>query len=285
MGHAHLDLEQPDKVLEWLEQTRPDAIVLAAGPVGSVLDVKERPADILRANLAIQDAVIHGAHRCGVQELLFVASSAVYPNIADRPIQEDDLLRGPPDEASQWYALAKIAGLKLCEAYCRQYGRRYKTAILTNLYGPGDSFEGNRARVVASLIRRAYDARQHQAEYMEVWGTGTPCRDLLYVDDAADGLVAMLHPSAPDVVNFGSGDEIAIDSLARRICAIVGFEGDVRYLPDFPDGAPSKKLDIARSRTLGWAPAVDLAEGLRRTYAGFLDRLDTPGPVTVRSGN
>ena len=275
IGKEHLDLTHQIETLDWMDENRPEVVFLAAARVGSVQSAKRQAAQFLYENLAIQNNVISAAWRTGVKRLIFTGSSAVYPNIADRAIKEDMLLGGPPDEASQWYALAKITGIKLCEAFNKQYGCNFISAVPNNAYGPVDDFTPEQARVVAALLRKAHEAKLNNFSAMEVWGTGHPLRELLYVEDLADALVYVAKYAQRPLVNIGSGLEVSIRELAEAICKVVGFGGDLTFLTDKPDGAPRKLLDASQLESLGWIPSTGLEEGLSKTYAWFLDNVAT----------
>lgn len=265
-----LDLRRPDAVVAWMDANRPDVVIVAAARVGGILANATEPVDFLSDNLAIANAVIPAAHTTGVRKLLYLGSSCIYPRHAPQPIREDALLTGPLEPTNQWYALAKIAGIKLCEAFRRQMGFDAITAMPTNLYGPGDRFDPERGHVLPALMHRAHRAKQTGAADLEVWGTGTPRREFLHVDDLADGLVHLLkHYSGPEPVNVGTGQDIAIADLAALICRTVGFDGRITYRRDRPDGMPRKRLDTSRMRGLGWQPRIGLREGIAGTYAWY----------------
>jgi GDP-L-fucose synthase len=269
---AELDLRRPAEVEGWLDANRPDAIVLAAGTVGGILANDGRPAEFLHDNLAIADAVIHGAWRAGVRRLLFLGSSCIYPRLAPQPMAEDALLTGPLEPTNQWYAIAKIAGIRLCQAYRRQYGCDFVAAMPTNLYGPGDNFDPASSHVLPAVIRKIHAARVEGRETVEIWGTGAPLREFLHVDDLADALVFLLQRySAEDHINVGSGAEVSIADLYRLVAEVVGWEGRLVFDKGRPDGMPRKLLDASRLAALGWRPTIALKDGLRQTYAWFLE--------------
>lgn len=269
---AELDLRRAADVEGWLDANRPDAIVLAAGTVGGILANDGRPAEFLHDNLAIADAVIHGAWRTGVRRLLYLGSSCIYPRLAPQPMAEAALLTGPLEPTNQWYALAKIAGIRLCQAYRRQYGCDFVAAMPTNLYGPGDNFDPAASHVLPAAIRKVHAAKAEGRASVEVWGTGAALREFLHVDDLADALVFLLgRYSAEEHVNVGSGVEVSIADLYRLVARVVGWEGRLVFDTSRPDGMPRKLLDASRLAALGWRPTIALEEGLRRTYAWYLE--------------
>lgn len=269
-----LDLRRPDAVRAWMDAHRPDVVIVAAARVGGILANATEPVDFLSDNLAIANAVIPAAHAAGARKLLYLGSSCIYPRDAPQPISEAALLTGPLEPTNQWYALAKIAGVKLCEAYRRQFGLDAITAMPTNLYGPGDRFDPERGHVLPALMAKAHRAKRDGTGCLEVWGTGTPRREFLHVDDLADGLVHLLtRYSGPEPVNIGTGTDITIAELAELICETVGFRGRIGYRSDRPDGTPRKRLDTFRMRSLGWQPRIGLADGIAQTYAWYRDHV------------
>jgi len=272
-GRDALDLADQATVRGWMAANRPDAVVLAAAKVGGILANSSYPADFLYDNLMIEANLIEAAHREGAAKLLFLGSSCIYPKLAPQPIPEDALLTGPLEPTNEWYAIAKIAGIKLCEAYRRQHGSDFISAMPTNLYGPGDNFDLQTSHVLPALIRKAHEAKLAGAREMAVWGTGSPLREFLHVDDCADACVFLLkHYSGARHVNVGSAQEISILDLTRLVCEIVGFEGRIITDPDKPDGTPRKLMDSAMLRGLGWAPRIGLRQGIEATYRWFLDQ-------------
>jgi len=268
-----LDLRRQSDVAAWVEANRPQVVVLAAAKVGGILANASYPADFLEDNLAIELAVIGAAARCGVEKLVFLGSTCIYPKFAKQPMSEDQLLTGELEPTNQWYAVAKIAGIKLCEAYRRQYGRDFNSVMPTNLYGPGDNYHPEHGHVVAALIRRFHEAKLNNASKVVVWGTGTPRREFLYVDDFADACVFVLkNYSDAQFVNIGFGEDITIAELARLVAEIVGFRGEIVYDTSKPDGTPQKLLDVSRLSTIGWKAKVPLREGLAKAYDDFLTR-------------
>jgi GDP-L-fucose synthase len=273
-ARAAVDLTRQAAVEAWLAEARPDAIVIAAAKVGGILANDTRPAEFLHRNLMIAANIIDAAHRCDVDRLLFLGSSCVYPRLAPQPIVEEALLSGPLEPTNEAYAIAKIAGIKLAQAYRRQYGRDYISAMPTNLYGPGDNFDLGAGHVAPALIRKAHEAKRRGDAELVIWGSGTPLREFLHVDDCADALVHLLEVySAPAPINVGSGEELTIRALAELVAAVVGFRGVVVTDPDKPDGAPRKLMSGARLAALGWRPQRTLEQGLRETYRWYQRRL------------
>jgi GDP-L-fucose synthase len=276
-SRAELDLRRQAEVHDWLADKRPSAMFVAAATVGGIVANDTRPAEFIYDNLVIETNLIEGARRIGVDKLMFLGSSCIYPRLAPQPIAEDALLTGPLEPTNQWYAIAKIAGLMMCAAYRRQYGCDYISAMPTNVYGPGDNFHPMQSHVVAALIAKSHRAKIAGAKELEIWGTGTPRREFIYVDDLADGLVFLMkNYSAETHVNIGVGDDISITDFATLIAEIVGFSGRFTYATDRPDGAPRKLLDVGRIRALGWSAQTPLREGLRRTYAWYLENEAEP---------
>lgn len=263
-----VDLRRQDEVEAWMSRARPEAIFLAAAKVGGILANDSYPGQFLYDNLAIEANVIEAARRVGVEKLLFLGSSCIYPKLAPQPISEEDLLTGPLEPTNEWYAIAKIAGLKLAQAYRREYGCNFISAMPTNLYGPGDNFDLSTSHVLPALIRKAHDARTHGDDALTIWGTGTPRREFLHVDDCADALVHMMKTYSGDLhLNVGTGEDIAIRDLAHLVAEIVGFRGEIRNDLSKPDGTPRKLLDVSRLRNLGWSPRIALREGIAGVYA------------------
>jgi GDP-L-fucose synthase len=270
---GQLDLLDQAATRSWLANERPDAVVLAAARVGGILANDTYPADFLYDNLMIAANVIEAAHRADVDRLLFLGSSCIYPKLAAQPIVEEALLSGPLEPTNEWYAIAKIAGIKLCQAYKRQFGRQYISAMPTNLYGPGDNFDLNSSHVLPALIRKAHEAKLTDAPSITIWGTGTPRREFLHADDCADACVFLLQRySDPEHVNVGSGEDLTIHELAQLVCEKVGFKGDIVRDETKPDGTPRKLMSSDRLRGMGWAPAIDLPTGIVTTYDWFLQQ-------------
>lgn len=269
--HADLDLGDAAAVQEFFAAERPEYVFLAAARVGGILANDSYPADFIRDNLLIQTSVIEAAHRHGVHKLLFLGSSCIYPKHAPQPMHEDCLLTGPLEPTNEWYAVAKIAGIKMCQAYRRQYGFNAICLMPTNLYGPGDNFDLQTSHVLPALIRKFHDARERGAAEVVVWGSGTPRREFLHVDDLADAcLFLMAGYDGEHIVNVGVGEDISIAELAELVQRVVGFEGRIVLDPSKPDGTPRKLLDVSRLHELGWCARIGLEEGIRQTYAWFL---------------
>jgi len=270
-----LDLLDQAGVRRWMADRRPDAVVMAAAKVGGILANDRFPVDFLHENLVLQTNVIEAAFRNGVEKLLFLGSSCIYPKLAPQPISEDALLTGPLEPTNEWYAVAKIAGLKLAQAYRRQYGVDYISAMPANLYGPGDNFDLSTSHVVPALMRKAHEAKRTGGKTLEVWGSGMPMREFLHVDDAADALVWLLKNYAGDShVNVGSGEDISIADLARTIVSVVGVDAAITFDPTKPDGTPRKLMDVSRLFATGWRPGYPLRSGLEQTYAWFLQHVE-----------
>lgn len=268
-----LDLRRQLDVQTWLDATRPDAIVIAAARVGGILANDSFPVDFLEDNLLIETNIIGTAHRVGVERLLFLGSSCIYPRLAEQPITEDALLTGPLEPTNQWYAVAKIAGIRLVQAYRRQYDRDYISAMPTNLYGHGDNFDLNSSHVLPALIRKAHEAKLAGKPTMTIWGSGTPLREFMHVDDCADALVFLLQNySGDEHVNVGTGSDITIGDLAALVASIVGFRGEIVRDRTRPDGTPRKLLSNAKLTGLGWSSRIALEEGIRATYNWFLNQ-------------
>ena len=266
-----LDLTAQAPVFAWMEAARPDLVIVAAAKVGGINANDSYPAQFLYENLAIEANIIEGARRAGVAKLVFLGSSCIYPKFAPQPMAEDALLTGPLEPTNEWYAVAKIAGIKLCEAYRRQYGLDFVSAMPTNLYGPGDNYDLANSHVVPALIRKAHEAKLAGADSIAVWGSGTPLRELLHVDDLADAVVHIAKVYSDDRhLNVGSGEEVSIRDLAALVAKVIGFEGEIVWDAAKPDGTPRKLMDSGRLAALGWRAQIGLEDGLRRTYADFL---------------
>jgi len=267
---AELDLRDSAAVASFFEKERPDYVFLAAAKVGGILANSTYPAQFIYDNLMIQANVIHAAYRQAVRKLLFLGSSCIYPKHAPQPMKEEYLLTGPLEPTNEPYAVAKIAGIKLCQAYNRQYGTRFISLMPTNLYGPNDNFDLETAHVIPALIRKFDTAKEEGAPYVTVWGTGTPRREFLHVDDlAAACLFLMAHYDENEPINVGTGEDLPIAELAAMIKEVVGYRGEIVYDRSKPDGTPRKLLDVTRLRRLGWRPKIGLEEGLRDTYAWY----------------
>lgn len=273
-----LDLRRQDAVEDWMSANRPDAVFLAAAKVGGILANASQPAQFLYDNLAIQTNVMQAAHRSAVSKLLFLGSSCIYPRLAPQPITEDALLTGPLEPTNEWYAIAKIAGLKLAQGYRREYGCDFISAMPTNLYGPGDNFDLATSHVPAALIRKAHEAKLHGEPDIVLWGTGRPRREFLHVDDCADALVFLMkHHSGDDHLNVGIGQDITILDFAKAVIEAVGFSGAIRHDLSRPDGTPRKLLSVDKLTALGWHARIALKDGLAQTYRWFLDHTDARG--------
>jgi GDP-L-fucose synthase len=270
-SRSELDLTRYDQTERYLSTTRPDVVIMAAGRVGGILANDKYPASFIAENLAMALNCIQVSHLVGVKKLLFLGSTCIYPKYARQPMSEDQLLTGELEPTNQWYAIAKIAGVKMCEAYRRQYGRDFIAVLPTNLYGPGDNYDVESSHVVAALIRRFHDAKVANAPSVIVWGTGTPRREFLFVDDFADACVFVLkHYSDSQFINIGTGQDLTISEFAQSVAEVVGYRGEIVYDRSKPDGTPRKLVDVSRLTALGWTATVSLHEGLTRAYAEFL---------------
>ncbi|MBX5134778.1 GDP-L-fucose synthase [Rhizobium lentis] len=268
---AEVDLQRQGEVEKFVDASRPDAIILAAAKVGGILANDSYPAEFISDNLIIEANIFEAAHRGGVDRLLFLGSSCIYPKLAPQPIPEEALLTGPLEPTNEWYAIAKIAGIKLAEAYRKQYGRDYISAMPTNLYGPGDNFDLNSSHVLPALLRKAHVAKLRKDPQIVVWGTGTPRREFLHVDDCADALVFLLKTySGAQHVNVGSGTDLEIIELTRLVCRVVGYKGEIIHDLSKPDGTPRKLMSNKKLQDMGWKPRISLEDGIRATYAWFL---------------
>jgi len=268
--HQELDLTDQRAVRDFFDEVRPEAVILAAARVGGIHANNSQPGQFIRDNLLIQDNVINAAHRCGVAKLVFLGSSCIYPKLAPQPIKEEYLLTGPLEPTNEWYAVAKIAGIKLCQALRREYGFGAISLMPTNLYGPGDNFDLQNSHVLPALIRRFHDAKTRGDASVAIWGTGTPKREFLHVDDLAAAVLHLLeHYDAEPIVNIGWGEDISIGELAQMIQSVVGFRGQLVFDSTKPDGTPRKLLDITRLKSLGWQPRIALRRGIESTYAWF----------------
>lgn len=266
------DLREQGAVREWFGANKPDAVIVAAAKVGGILANDTYPAEFLYDNLMIEANLIEAAYRAGSEKLLFLGSSCIYPKMAPQPIPEDALLTGPLEPTNEWYAVAKIAGIKLCQAYRRQYGADFISAMPTNLYGPGDNFDLEKSHVLPALIRKAHEAKEAGAKAIEIWGSGTPRREFLHVDDLADGAVFLLQNySGSEHVNLGSGEDLSILELAEMVCEVVGFEGGIERDTTKPDGTPRKLMSGDKLAALGWSPKIALRDGIASAYRAFLD--------------
>jgi GDP-L-fucose synthase len=270
-GREVVDLTRQKETEDWLAANRPDAVFLAAARVGGIHANNTRPAEFLYDNLAIEANVIHAAHRVGVKKLLFLGSSCIYPREAPQPMREDALLTGPLEPTNEWYAIAKIAGLKLCQAYRREYGSDFISAMPTNLFGPGDNYHLEHSHVVGALLVKMHRAKQTRAPSVEIWGTGTPRREFLYVDDLADALVFLMERySEEQTINVGTGSDMTIRELAEAIADVVGYRGHFVFDTSRPDGTPRKLMDVGRLTALGWTARTPFREGMAQAYDWFV---------------
>jgi GDP-L-fucose synthase len=273
VDRAEVDLTRQVATERWLKETKPDAIFLAAAKVGGIHANATFPADFIANNLQIEVNVIKGGFEAGVKKLVFLGSSCIYPRLAPQPMTEDMLLTGPLEPTNQWYAVAKIAGIKLVEAYRRQHGADFVSVMPTNLYGPGDNYHPQDSHVPAALIRRFHEAKLAHAAQVSVWGTGTPRREFMAVDDLADACAfVMKHYSDDEFLNVGTGVDIAVAEFARLVADVVGYRGELVFDRSRPDGAPQKLLDVSKLAALGWRASTPLREGLKMAYADFLAR-------------
>jgi GDP-L-fucose synthase len=269
---AELDLTQTSDVEAFFAVEKPTHVILAAAKVGGIHANNTYPAEFLRDNLSIQTNVIHSAWQHGVRKLVFLGSSCIYPRLAPQPMREEHLLTGALEPTNEWYAIAKIAGIKMCQAYRRQYGFNAISLMPTNLYGPGDNFSIENSHVLPALIRRFHEAMLAGTPEMVIWGTGTPMREFLHVDDLAAATVFFMdHYEGEQIVNVGTGTDVTIAELARTIQSVVGYAGSLRFDPTKPDGTPRKLLDVSKASALGWSAQTTLREGIEATYAWFLD--------------
>jgi len=271
-SRSEVDLRDQRATLSFMEKHKPDVVLVAAAKVGGIRANDTYPADFLYDNIMIAANLIDAAHRINVAKLLFLGSSCIYPRLSLQPIKEDYLLTGPLEPTNEWYAIAKIAGIKLCQAYRKQYGNDFISCQPTNLYGPNDYFNLYNSHVLPALLRKAHEAKVSNATSFEVWGTGTPRREFLHVDDLADACVFLLkNYSDPQPINVGWGKDVTIAELAQLVKEIVGFEGEIIYNPEIPDGTPQKLLDTQRLKELGWQPSIDLPQGIKEYYSWFLE--------------
>jgi GDP-L-fucose synthase len=270
-SRSEVDVADREAVSGYIKREKPDAIIVAAAKVGGILANDTYPVDFLYDNLMIETSIIRAAHANDVNRVLFLGSSCIYPKHAPQPIEESSLLTGPLEPTNEWYAIAKIAGIKLTQAYRKQYGRDFVSAMPTNLYGPGDNFDLNTSHVLPALIRKAHEAKLRGDKEIVIWGTGTPRREFLYVDDCADALVFLLKTySEYEHINVGSGEDLSILELTRLVCDVVGFDGEILHDLSKPDGTPRKLMSADRLKALGWQPRIDMRDGVQRTYDWYL---------------
>ncbi|MDB2557587.1 GDP-L-fucose synthase [Luminiphilus sp.] len=271
-GREVVDLLDQVAVKEWMAEAKPDAIVVAAAKVGGIHANNTAPVDFLQNNLVIQNNVLAAAHACDVDRLLFLGSSCIYPKFAEQPIHEDSLLTGALEPTNEWYAIAKIAGIKLCQAYRKQYGRDWISAMPTNLFGPGDNYDLETSHVLPALLRKFHEAKVSDAKEVVLWGSGAPLREFLHCDDLADALVFLLkNYSEYEHINVGSGSEVTIRGLAETISKVVGYDAELVFDATKPDGTPRKLMDSGRLHALGWNDARSLEDGIASTYCHWLD--------------
>lgn len=280
VGRESVNLSRQAEVEEWMAEARPEVVFLAAALVGGIHANNSRPAEFLYENLAIETSVIHAAKRIGVRKLVFLGSSCIYPRLAEQPIREDALLTGPLEPTNEWYAIAKIAGIKMCQAYRRQYGCDFIAAMPTNLYGYGDNFDVEQGHVAAALMVKIHRAKEEGAGSVNLWGDGTPLREFLFVDDLADGLVFLAERySGEPHVNLGSRQEVSIQGLAEMLADIIGYRGAFQFDISKPNGTPRKVMDCSRMAAMGWTAATALRDGFERTYRWYVENL---GSGTLR---
>ena len=268
--HSQLDLANESAVAKFFAEERPTIVIVAAARVGGIKANDDFPVEFLLENLQIQNNVIRSAYESGAHKLLFLGSSCIYPKFAPQPIPETALLSGPLEPTNEAYAIAKIAGVKLCQAFSREYGANFISAMPTNVYGPHDNFDLETSHVLAALLRKAHEAKMRNDQKLVVWGTGKPRREFLHVDDLASACLLLLEKyDSPEIINVGCGEDISIRELAELICDVVGFDGELAWDATKPDGTPRKLLDVTRLRALGWKPAIPLRDGIARTYEWF----------------
>ncbi len=274
VSRDEVDLTRQQNVEDWMAQNKPEAVFVAAAIVGGIHANRSRPAEFIYSNLSIETNIIHSAWKVGVEKLMFLGSSCIYPRLAPQPMREEDLLTGPLEPTNEWYGIAKIAGIKLCQAYRRQYGCDFISAQPTNLYGPGDNFDLESSHVLPALMVKAHRAESTKALSMEVWGSGTPKREFLHVYDLADALIHLMHSYSDEIqINVGTGVDISIKDVTKLMCDVIGFSGELVFDSSMPDGAPRKLLNIERLKDLGWTPKISLKQGLETTYEWFLENI------------
>ena len=273
MDREKLDLLKQEESERFLITAKPDVVIIAAARVGGIQANSAFPADFIRDNLVIATNLIHGSFCAGVRKLMFLGSSCVYPRLSRQPIVEDELLAGPLEPTNEWYAIAKIAGIKLCQAYRRQHGADYISVMPSNVYGPGDNYHPEHSHVIAALIRRIHEAKQSGSPSVTVWGTGTPRREFVFVEDLAEACILVLEKySEESHLNIGTGEDITVADLARVIAEVIGYQGKLVFDPSRPDGTPRKLLDVSKLNALGWKSRTPLRVGLKCSYADFLAR-------------
>jgi len=268
---SELDLGDSAAVSKFFAKEKPEVVIFAAAKVGGIKANNDQPVEFLLENLRVQNNVIAAAHENGARKLLFLGSSCIYPKLAPQPIPESALLSGPLEPTNEAYAIAKIAGVKLCQAFSREYGANFVSAMPTNLYGPNDNFDLETSHVLAALLRKAHEAKKSSARELVVWGTGTPRREFLHADDCASACLFLLEKyDSPEIVNVGWGEDISIRELAELVCEVVGFDGELSWDKTKPDGTPRKLLDVSKLRGLGWTPTIPLRDGIAQAYDWFL---------------
>ena len=271
---SELELGDSAAVSKFFAKEKPEIVIFAAAKVGGIKANNDQPVEFLLENLRVQNSVIAAAHENGARKLLFLGSSCIYPKLAPQPIPESALLSGPLEPTNEAYAIAKIAGVKLCQAFSREYGANFVSAMPTNLYGPNDNFDLETSHVLAALLRKAYEAKKSSARELVVWGTGTPRREFLHADDCASACLFLLEKyDSPEIVNVGCGEDISIRELAELVCEVVGFDGELSWDKTKPDGTPRKLLDVSKLRGLGWTPTIPLRDGIAQAYDWFLKNI------------
>src|SRR5438132_2454248 len=280
---SELDLRDQNAVRSFFAQEKPDIVVLAAARVGGIKANSNAPVEFLIENVEVQNNAISAAYESGVRKLIFLGSSCIYPKLAPQPIPESALLTGPLEPTNEAYAIAKIAGIKLCQAFAQEYGANFVSAMPTNFYGPGDNFDLETSHVLAALLRKAHEAKMSGAGEMIVWGSGEPRREFLHVDDLAAAVLFLLEKyDSPEIINVGCGEDISIRELAELVCDVVGFRGELKWDRSKPDGTPRKLLDVSKIKTLGWQPTISLRDGVARFYEWFLDNYVPQSMASVR---
>ena len=275
-SRADMDLTRQDEVEKWMAANKPDVVFVTAAKVGGILANDTYPAQFIYENLMIEANLIHSAYKNDVEKLVYLGSSCIYPKMAPQPIPEDALLTGPLEPTNEWYAIAKIAGIKLCQAYRKEYGCDYISGMPTNLFGPNDNFDLKNSHVLPAIIRKVYDAKQSGEKSIEIWGTGSAKREFLHVDDCADAMIFLLKNfSGPDHINIGSGEDLSILELTKLIMDVVGYDGEIVHDLSKPDGTPRKLMQVDRLKGLGWEPKYSLRAGVENAYQWFLDNRES----------
>lgn len=275
-SRADMDLTRQDEVEKWMAANKPDVVFVTAAKVGGILANDTYPAQFIYENLMIEANLIHSAYKNDVEKLVYLGSSCIYPKMAPQPIPEDALLTGPLEPTNEWYAIAKIAGIKLCQAYRKEYGCDYISGMPTNLFGPNDNFDLKNSHVLPAIIRKVYDAKQSGQKSIEIWGTGSAKREFLHVDDCADAMIFLLKNfSGPDHINIGSGEDLSILELTKLIMDVVGYDGEIVHDLSKPDGTPRKLMQVDRLKGLGWEPKYSLRAGVENAYQWFLDNRES----------